>query len=194
MKIYTKTGDKGTTALIGGTRVKKHHVRIESYGTVDELNSWLGLVRDQKIDSRSKEVLTKIQEKLFVVGAILATDPEKAILKNGKKRLNIAEIKATDIELLEKEIDVMDEALPQMTHFILPGGHTTVSYCHIARTVCRRAERMSTLLYENEPFNENVLLFLNRLSDYLFVLARKLSENLQADEIKWIPEDTEKDN
>ncbi|MGP1990662.1 cob(I)yrinic acid a,c-diamide adenosyltransferase [Zobellia laminariae] len=194
MKIYTKTGDKGTTALIGGTRVKKHHVRIESYGTVDELNSWLGLVRDQKIDSRSKEVLTKIQENLFVVGAILATDPEKAILKNGKKRLNIAEIKATDIELLEKEIDVMDEALPQMTHFILPGGHTTVSYCHIARTVCRRAERMSTLLYENEPFNENVLLFLNRLSDYLFVLARKLSENLQADEIKWIPESTEKDN
>ncbi|MGJ8735589.1 cob(I)yrinic acid a,c-diamide adenosyltransferase [Zobellia laminariae] len=194
MKIYTKTGDKGTTALIGGTRVKKHHVRIESYGTVDELNSWLGLVRDQKIDSRSKEVLTKIQENLFVVGAILATDPEKAILKNGKKRLNIDEIKATDIELLEKEIDVMDEALPQMTHFILPGGHTTVSYCHIARTVCRRAERMSTLLYENEPFNENVLLFLNRLSDYLFVLARKLSENLQADEIKWIPESTEKDN
>ncbi|WKX75014.1 cob(I)yrinic acid a,c-diamide adenosyltransferase [Zobellia laminariae] len=194
MKIYTKTGDKGTTALIGGTRVKKHHVRIESYGTVDELNSWLGLVRDQKIDSRSKEVLTKIQENLFVVGAILATDPEKAILKNGKKRLNIDEIKATDIELLEKEIDVMDEALPQMTHFILPMGHTTVSYCHIARTVCRRAERMSTLLYENEPFNENVLLFLNRLSDYLFVLARKLSENLQADEIKWIPESTEKDN
>ncbi|CAM4168838.1 cob(I)yrinic acid a,c-diamide adenosyltransferase [Zobellia nedashkovskayae] len=194
MKIYTKTGDKGTTALIGGTRVKKHHVRIESYGTVDELNSWLGLVRDQKIDSRSKEVLTKIQEKLFVVGAILATDPEKAILKNGKKRLNIPEIKAKDIELLEKEIDIMDEALPQMTHFILPGGHTTVSYCHISRTVCRRAERMSTLLYENEPFNENVLLFLNRLSDYLFVLARKLSENLQAEEIKWIPENTEKDN
>jgi len=194
MKIYTKTGDKGTTALIGGTRVKKHHVRIESYGTVDELNSWLGLVRDQKIDSRSKEVLTKIQEKLFIVGAILATDPEKAILKNGKKRLNIPEIKAKDIELLEKEIDIMDEALPQMTHFILPGGHTTVSYCHISRTVCRRAERMSTLLYENEPFNENVLLFLNRLSDYLFVLARKLSENLQAEEIKWIPENTEKDN
>lgn len=194
MKIYTKTGDKGTTALIGGTRVKKHHVRIESYGTVDELNSWLGLVRDQKIDSRSKEVLIKIQEKLFIVGAILATDPEKAILKNGKKRLNIPEIKAKDIELLEKEIDIMDEALPQMTHFILPGGHTTVSYCHISRTVCRRAERMSTLLYENEPFNENVLLFLNRLSDYLFVLARKLSENLQAEEIKWIPENTEKDN
>ncbi|MUH36617.1 cob(I)yrinic acid a,c-diamide adenosyltransferase [Zobellia amurskyensis] len=194
MKIYTKTGDKGTTALIGGTRVKKHHVRIECYGTVDELNSWLGLVRDQNIDIRSKQTLTKIQENLFVIGAILATDPDKAILKNGKKRLNIAQINTTDIEFLEKEIDVMDEALPQMTHFILPGGHTTVSYCHIARTVCRRSERMSTLLYENEPFNENVLLFLNRLSDYLFVLARKLSENLQAEEIKWIPENTEKDN
>ncbi|MBT9190213.1 cob(I)yrinic acid a,c-diamide adenosyltransferase [Zobellia russellii] len=193
MKIYTKTGDKGTTALIGGTRVKKHHVRIECYGTVDELNSWIGLIRDQKIDKRSKETLTEVQKNLFVVGAILATDPEKALLKNGKKRLNIPEIEPSDIELLEKEIDVMDEALPQMTHFILPGGHTTVSYCHIARTVCRRAERMSTLLYENEPFNENVLLFLNRLSDYLFVLARKLSENLQAEEIKWIPENREKD-
>ncbi|MDO6821051.1 cob(I)yrinic acid a,c-diamide adenosyltransferase [Zobellia sp. 1_MG-2023] len=193
MKIYTKTGDKGTTALIGGTRVKKHHVRIECYGTVDELNSWIGLIRDQKIDKRSKETLTEVQKNLFVVGAILATDPEKAILKNGKKRLNIPEIEPSDIELLEKEIDVMDEALPQMTHFILPGGHTTVSYCHIARTVCRRAERMSTLLYENEPFNVNVLLFLNRLSDYLFVLARKLSENLQAEEIKWIPENREKD-
>ncbi|CAM3564681.1 cob(I)yrinic acid a,c-diamide adenosyltransferase [Zobellia roscoffensis] len=193
MKIYTKTGDKGTTALIGGTRVKKHHVRIECYGTVDELNSWIGLIRDQEIDSRSKETLTKVQEKLFVVGAILATDPEKATLKNGKKRLNISEITAKDIELLEKKIDVMDAALPQMTHFILPGGHTTVSYCHISRTVCRRAERMSTLLYENEPFNENVLLFLNRLSDYLFVLARILSKNLQAEEIKWIPENTEKD-
>lgn len=193
MKIYTKTGDKGTTALIGGTRVKKHHVRIECYGTVDELNSWIGLIRDQKIDKRPKETLTEVQKNLFVVGAILATDPEKALLKNGKKRLNIPEIEPSDIELLEKEIDVMDEALPQMTHFILPGGHTTVSYCHIARTVCRRAERMSTLLYENEPFNENVLLFLNRLSDYLFVLARKLSENLQAEEIKWIPENREKD-
>jgi len=194
MKIYTKTGDKGTTALSGGTRVKKLRVRLECYGTVDELNSWIGLVRDQDIDNRSKKILTKIQEKLFVVGAILATDPEKAILKNGKKRLNIAEIKTVDIELLEKEIDAMDKNLPQMTHFILPGGHTTVSYCHITRTVCRRAERMSTLLYENEPFNDNVLLFLNRLSDYLFVLARKLSENLQAEEIKWIPEATEKDN
>ncbi|HEA20599.1 hypothetical protein LCGC14_1810170 [marine sediment metagenome] len=188
MKIYTKTGDDGTTGLIGGTRVKKHHIRIESYGTVDELNSWLGLIRDQKIDIDLKEVLSKIQQKLFVIGAILATDPEKAILKNGKKRLNIREITEADIRFLEKQIDAMEAALPPMTHFILPGGHTTVSYCHITRTVCRRAERMCTLLYEHTPFDGNVLKYINRLSDYLFVLARKLSQDLQAKEIKWIPE------
>ena len=187
MKIYTKTGDKGTTALIGGTRVKKHHIRIESYGTIDELNSWLGLIRDQHIDERSKQTLGKIQKDLFVIGAILATDPKKEILKNGKNRFNIPKIKETSITFLEREIDDMDKDLPTMTHFIIPGGHATVSYCHIARTVCRRAERMSTLLYENEPFDERVLSFLNRLSDYLFVLARKLSKDVDAEEIKWIP-------
>jgi len=188
MKIYTKTGDKGTTALFGGTRVPKHHMRIESYGTIDELNSWLGLIRDQDMDVQSKKVVTQIQDKLFTVGAILATDPEKATLKNGKERLNIPKIDADDIELLEKEMDAMEAKLPQMTHFILPGGHTTVSYCHIARTVCRRAERMASLLHENEAFDERVLIYINRLSDYLFVLARKLSSDLQAEEIKWIPE------
>jgi len=188
MKVYTKTGDKGTTALFGGTRVPKHHIRIESYGTVDELNSHIGLIRDQKIDSRSKEILVHIQDKLFTVGAILATPPEKEILKNGKERLNIPKINASEIELLETEMDVMDTTLPPMTHFVLPGGHTTVSYCHIARCVCRRAERMATLLHEEEPIDERVLMYLNRLSDYLFVLARKLSYDLQAEEIKWIPE------
>jgi cob(I)alamin adenosyltransferase len=188
MKIYTKTGDKGTTALFGGTRVPKHHIRIESYGTVDELNSWLGLIRDQDIASSSKQELTKVQEDLFTLGAILATDPEKAVLKNGKERLNIPKIEESHIHKLEIAIDAMEQDLPQMTHFILPGGHTTVSYCHIARTVCRRAERMATLLNENEPFDELVLWYLNRLSDYLFVLARKLSKELQADEVKWIPE------
>jgi len=188
MKIYTKTGDNGTTALFGGTRVKKHHIRIESYGTIDELNSWLGLIRDQDIDDGPKLTLVLIQEKLFTVGAILATDPEKAILKSGKERLNIPKIGSEDIELLEKEIDTMEETLPPMTHFILPGGHTTVSYCHIARTVCRRAERLASHLHENEPFDERVLSYINRLSDYLFVLARKLSKDLQAEEIKWIPE------
>jgi cob(I)alamin adenosyltransferase len=188
MKIYTKTGDSGTTALFGGTRVPKHHIRIESYGTVDELNSWLGLIRDQEINTQSKDQLAKIQDKLFTLGAILATDPEKAILKNGKERLNIPKISVSDIEILENAIDEMEATLPQMTHFILPGGHTSVSYCHIARTVCRRAERMATLLFENEPFDEEVLSYLNRLSDYLFVLARKLSKELKAEEIKWIPE------
>jgi len=188
MKIYTKTGDQGTTALFGGTRVPKHHIRINSYGTVDELNSWLGLIRDQNIDANSAEILTTIQEKLFTVGAILATEPSKAILKNGKDRLNIPKIASSDIELLEKEMDKMEEDLDPMTHFILPGGHTTVSYCHIARTACRRAERMITLLHEQEPIDKGVLTYMNRLSDYLFVLARKLSHDLKAKEIKWIPE------
>ncbi len=188
MKIYTKTGDKGTTALFGGTRVAKHHIRIESYGTIDELNSWLGLLRDQEIDTHLKNALVSIQEKLFTVGAILATDPEKSILKSGKERLNIPKISESDVKFLEKEIDSMNENLPPMTHFILPGGHTTVSYCHIARTVCRRAERLATHLNENEPFDERLLHYINRLSDYLFVLARKLSSDVQADEIKWIPE------
>lgn len=188
MKIYTKTGDKGTTSLFGGTRVPKHHIRIDSYGSVDELNSWIGLIADQVISKNIKKELHAIQKKLFIVGAILATDPKKAILKNGQERLNIQKISGLDVEFLEQAMDKMDESLPEMTHFILPGGHTTVSYCHIARTVCRRAERKTTILYENEPFEETVLTYLNRLSDYLFVLARKLSMELKVEEIKWIPE------
>lgn len=191
MKIYTKTGDKGTTALFGGTRVPKHHIRIESYGTVDELNSYIGLIRDQDIDQHYKDLLIKIQDRLFTVGAILATDPEKATLKNGKERLNIPKINEADINVLEQEIDSMDAQLPQMTHFVLPGGHQTVSFCHIARTVCRRAERLASALNDLEPFQPETLTYLNRLSDYLFVLARKLSQDLQADEVKWIPEKTE---
>lgn len=187
MKIYTKTGDKGTTSLFGGTRVAKHHIRIDAYGTIDELNSWLGLIRDQEIDTHSQEILTIIQANLFTIGAVLATDPKKEVLKNGKKRLNISEINQTDIDLLEKEIDIMNEFLPKMTHFILPGGHQTVSYCHIARTVCRRAERLAVHLYTETPFENNVIAYINRLSDYLFVLARKLSKDLKAKEINWIP-------
>lgn len=187
MKIYTKTGDKGTTALFGGTRVPKHHIRIDSYGTVDELNSHLGLIRDQDIDAHSKSILQIIQDNLFTVGAVLATDPEKAILKSGKERLNIPKISSEDIELLEKEMDRMNETLPQMTHFVLPGGHQTVSFCHIGRCVCRRAERLASALNELEPFQPETLTYLNRLSDYLFVLARKLSKDLQAEEVKWIP-------
>jgi len=187
MKIYTKTGDKGQTSLYGGTRVSKHHIRIDSLGSVDELNSWLGLLNDQEIDPHVKETLLIIQHKLFTLGAILATDPEKAILKSGKERLNINKIDDADVEFLENEIDVMNESLPDMTHFILPSGHSTVSYCHIARTVCRRAERKTSILNELEPTDVNVLSYLNRLSDYLFVLARKLSKDLQVEEIKWIP-------
>ncbi|MFK7782457.1 cob(I)yrinic acid a,c-diamide adenosyltransferase [Psychroserpens sp.] len=188
MKIYTKTGDKGTTALFGGTRVPKHHIRIDSYGTVDELNSHLGLIRDQDINNHYKDVLIDIQDKLFTVGAILATDPEKATLKNGKDRLNIPKISEDDISKLEKEMDTMNEALPPMTHFVLPGGHQTVSFCHIARCVCRRAERLASALNDLEPFQPESLKYLNRLSDYLFVLARKLSYDLQAEEVKWIPQ------
>jgi cob(I)alamin adenosyltransferase len=187
MKVYTKTGDKGTTALFGGTRVPKHHMRIESYGTVDELNSYIGLIRDQDFNPLYKNILIEIQDRLFTVGAILATPPEKEVLKNGEKRLKNLGIIESDIELLEKEIDSMEESLPPMTHFVLPGGHTTVSYCHIARCVCRRAERLATHLNEIEPTDAYVLKYLNRLSDYLFVLARKLSFDLQADEVKWIP-------
>ncbi|TMU57165.1 cob(I)yrinic acid a,c-diamide adenosyltransferase [Flagellimonas algicola] len=182
MKIYTKTGDKGTTALFTGKRVPKHHIRIESYGTIDELNSFLGLLRDLEMDEHTKAVLSLVQNKLFTVGAILATEPTK------ENRLKIPRISEADIHLLEKEMDQMNEELPEMSHFILPGGHTTVSYCHIARTVCRRAERMISYLHENDPVPESLLSYINRLSDYLFVLARKLSKELQAEEVKWIPE------
>ncbi len=187
MKVYTKTGDTGTTALFGGTRVSKHNIRIESYGTVDELNSHIGLIRDQDIKEHYKTVLIEIQDRLFTVGAILATPPEKETLKNGQPRLQKLGILDSDIEYLEKEIDSMEESLPQMTHFVLPGGHTTVSYCHIARCVCRRAERLAVHLNELEPTDIHVLTYLNRLSDYLFVLARKLSYDLNAEEVKWIP-------
>ncbi len=187
MKVYTKTGDTGTTALFGGTRVPKHHIRIESYGTVDELNSHIGLIRDQNIDTHYKEVLIEVQDRLFTVGAVLATPPEKETLKSGEKRLQNLGILESDVEFLENEIDTMEEALPPMTHFVLPGGHTTVSYCHIARCVCRRAERLAVHLNDIEPTDELVIKYLNRLSDYLFVLARKLSLELNADEVKWIP-------
>jgi cob(I)alamin adenosyltransferase len=187
MKIYTKTGDKGTTALFGGKRVPKDHIRIESYGTVDELNSYIGLIRDQEINPHYKKILIEIQDRLFTIGAILATPPEKEVLKSGENRLRNLGITESDIELLENEIDEMENSLPPMTHFVLPGGHTTVSYCHIARCVCRRAERLAVHLSQNEPIEEIVIKYLNRLSDYLFVLARKLSYDLQAEEIKWIP-------
>jgi cob(I)alamin adenosyltransferase len=178
MKIYTKTGDKGETSLIGGTRVPKHHIRIESYGTVDELNSWIGLINDQDIAQESKTILSEIQDRLFTIGSSLASDPEKSKIK-------IPDLHASDIELLENQIDKMNEMLPEMRHFILPGGHTSISYCHLARCVCRRAERNVIHLHETEYVNEMVIVYLNRLSDYLFVLARFIGHQLNVNEIAW---------
>jgi cob(I)alamin adenosyltransferase len=180
MKIYTKTGDKGQTSLIGGTRVPKHHIRIESYGTVDELNSFIGLIRDQQIDEHSRKILIEIQDRLFTIGSSLASDPERSKMK-------IPDLKDEDVTLLEKEMDKMNETLPEMRSFVLPGGHTTVSYCHIARCVCRRAERATIHLSENSFVAELVIKYLNRLSDYLFVLSRKLTHDLNAEEIPWKP-------
>ncbi len=180
MKIYTKTGDKGETSLFGGKRVPKYDVRINAYGTSDELNSFIGLIRDQQIDAHYKDVLLNIQDKIFVLGATLAADPDKPKLKKPDLLLE-------DVELLEKEIDKMNEALPEMTHFILPGGHTTVSYCHIARCVCRRCERLVIELTSQTEVEALIIQYLNRLSDYLFVLGRKLAKDLGAEEIKWIP-------
>ncbi len=187
MKIYTKTGDKGETSLFGGTRVKKYNLRIEAYGTIDELNSNLGLVRSQEIDQKYIEAIIKIQNQLFTIGSMLATPPDKEKLKSGKDRLQISKIAMHEVTFLENEIDQMNKALEPMTHFVLPGGNTTVSFCHIARCVCRRAERFCVELHDNEPIDTNILTYLNRLSDYLFVLARKLTLDNQAVEIPWIP-------
>lgn len=178
MKIYTKTGDKGTTSLFGGKRVPKHHIRIESYGTVDELNSYIGLIRDQKIDKNTFDVLIEIQDRLFTLGSMLATEP-------GNEKVKVPQLFEEDITLLENEIDKMNEVLPEMRSFVLPGGHPTVSYCHIARCVCRRAERLAVHLSEIEKVQEIVVKYLNRLSDYLFVLSRKLTQDNKANEIPW---------
>ncbi|WP_448698944.1 cob(I)yrinic acid a,c-diamide adenosyltransferase [Mucilaginibacter sp. AW1-3] len=180
MKIYTKTGDKGHTSLIGGTRVPKHHLRIESYGTVDELNSYIGLIRDQDIAAKYKTILKEVQDRLFTIGASLASDPEKSKMK-------IPDLHLTDIELLEHEIDRMDSELPALRHFILPGGSNAISFCHIARCVCRRAERLTVHLSEESFVEEKVVIYLNRLSDYLFTLARKIGNEQQVAENEWIP-------
>ena len=180
MKIYTKKGDSGTTQLIGGTRVSKAAIQIESYGTVDELNSYIGLIRDQQIDKHTFDVLIEIQDRLFTIGSLLAEDKTKSKMK-------LPQLFDTDVELLEKEIDNIDKTLPSMKSFILPGGHTTVSYCHIARCICRRAERLVVQLSENIELDALIKQYLNRLSDYLFVLSRKFSQDLNAIEIPWEP-------
>ena len=180
MKIYTKTGDKGLTSLIGGTRVPKSSLRIECYGTVDELNSYIGLVRDQDVNATRRPLLKEIQDRLFTIGASLASDPEKSKMK-------IPDLHAEDIALLEQEMDRMNEGLPELRVFVLPGGHQSVSFAHVARCVCRRAERLVIHLQEDSFVAELVVMYLNRLSDFLFVLSRQMAHELQAEEVKWEP-------
>jgi cob(I)alamin adenosyltransferase len=178
MKIYTKTGDQGKTGLIGGTRILKSSLRIEAYGTVDETNSYIGMIRDQQIDQKYIDQLLEIQDRLFTIGSSLAADPEKSNMK-------LPDLLPSDIELLEKWMDEMDKDLEPMKFFVLPGGHTTISFCHIARCVCRRAERIAVDLSQSDFVAPDVLIYLNRLSDYLFVLGRKLSQDLKIQEKPW---------
>lgn len=181
-KIYTKTGDKGTTSLIGGTKVSKSHIRIESYGTVDELNSWIGVISDHITEPLVKDILKEIQDRLFTIGSALACDPDK------ETKLKIPDLHESDIEFLEKAIDGMNEGLPEMKAFILPGGHPAVSFAHVARCVCRRAERVCvTMKDEGMDVEPLVLQYLNRLSDYLFVVARYIGNLRNAGEIQWKP-------
>ena len=180
MKIYTKTGDQGETMLFGGTRVSKHDLRIEAYGTVDELNAHLGLLRDVAEEPADRELLLWLQDRLFTLGSILATAP-------GNTKVKLPPLLPDDVERLEKAIDVMDEQLPEMKSFILPGGHVHVSYTHIARCVCRRAERATIALSHNESVDFIVIQFLNRLSDYLFMLSRKWAQLLDVQEVPWKP-------
>lgn len=181
-KIYTKTGDYGKTSLIGGTKVPKSHIRIEAYGTVDELNSNIGLTMDHLTDHAGISQLKEIQDRLFTIGSSLACDPEK------EPALKIPDLKEDDIHLLEQEIDRMNEVLPPMRSFIMPGGHIAVSQAHVTRCVCRRAERICVLMQETGQFVDPLVIkYLNRLSDYLFVLARYTGHLLQAEEIAWRP-------
>jgi cob(I)alamin adenosyltransferase len=180
MKIYTKTGDEGTTSLFGGKRVSKSELRIETYGTVDELNSWIGVLRDQEVNHKRKPVLVEIQDRLFTIGSILATEPENTKVK-------IPALAESDIEFLEKQMDEMDTLLQPMRFFVLPGGHASVSWGHVARTVCRRAERLVIALDHQEKVAPLVIKYLNRLSDYLFVLCRMMTQELGVEETPWRP-------
>lgn len=179
MKIYTKTGDKGTTSLVGGTRVSKTHIRLEAYGTVDELNSNLGLLITYLSDERDRNFLQQVQDKLFAIGSHLATDREKV------KLYEISVITPASVEAIEREIDYMDAILLPLTSFVLPGGSRGASVCHICRTVCRRAERRILALAEQVEISPELLAYVNRLSDYLFVLSRKINRDEKKDEIFW---------
>jgi cob(I)alamin adenosyltransferase len=182
LKIYTKTGDKGTTSLIGGTKVSKSDLRIEAYGTVDELNSYIGLCRDVLSDDQSRKILLEIQDRLFTIGASLACDPVK------EPKMRIPCLKETDVILLENEMDRVNESVAPMKSFILPGGHPALSHLHIARCICRRAERCCVRLELESPGEEPIIIkYLNRLSDYLFVLSRYTGHLLKVEEIAWRP-------
>jgi cob(I)alamin adenosyltransferase len=180
LKIYTKTGDSGTTSLLGGARISKAHIRIEAYGTVDEFNSYIGLLIDQPVNNSRAAFLKEIQDRLFTLGALLASEP-------GKDNIVKPDLFESDVEALEEAIDKMNDSLPMLKSFILPGGHQSVSFCHIARCICRRAERITIALNEDEPVEPLPIKYLNRLSDYLFVLARKMTLELEVDEVKWEP-------
>lgn len=180
MKIYTKTGDGGTTALLGGSRVTKSNIRIEAYGTVDELNAYIGMLRDQEINQSRSTFLKEIQDRLFTIGSDLATVP-------GKENVKKPDLHKEDIQVLEDSMDEMESKLPELTAFILPGGHPSVSFCHLARTVCRRTERIAVELSSIEKVSELVIIYLNRLSDYLFVLGRMMAQELGVKEVTWKP-------
>ncbi len=181
MKIYTKTGDQGLTSLIGGTRVPKSSLRIDCYGTVDELNSYIGLLRDQEVNAPRREILKEIQDRLFTIGSHLATDPSQDVHKR------LPDLHAADVALLETQMDLMSEALPPLREFVLPGGHPAVSFGHVARCVCRRAERLAVHLGEESSVEDLVVMYLNRLSDYLFVLSRAMAQDLGVGEVTWKP-------
>lgn len=179
-KIYTKTGDKGGTSLIGGVRVPKNHIRIESYGTVDELNSYLGLVSDLAQNEAITTALREIQDRLFTIGSVLATDPGKEV------KMKLPDLYEKDVTWLEEQIDQMNEVLPEMRSFILPGGHQAASACHVARCICRRAERICVDMQEHKEYIPALVIqYLNRLSDYLFVLARYIGHINNATEVPW---------
>ena len=180
MKIYTKTGDEGFTSLFGGKRVSKADLRIETYGTIDELNSWVGVLRDQPVNQPRKEILVEVQDRLFTIGSILATEP-------GNDKVKIPGLHESDVQFLEYQIDLMDQTLPQMRFFVLAGGHSSISFGHVCRTVCRRAERVVIRVNDEERVHPLVIKYLNRLSDYLFVLCRAMTHDLKAEETPWKP-------
>ena len=182
-KLYTKKGDDGTTGLLSGKRVSKHHVRIKAYGTVDELNAWVGMIRNFKIDKNTENTLVRIQNELMTVASQLADDTSYEV----SKLVKILEpIDDENVKYLEDQIDLINDELPELKNFVIPGGHVIVSYAHLARCTCRRAERFVTELNEIENVPHTIIAYINRLSDFLFILSRKLARDYEVEEIKWI--------